>query len=472
MNIKKGDVIILYMDRSFETIISMLAIIASGAAFLPIDKKTPDERIKKIIHTAQPKFAICDNSINEDFEIPFINIDDCFGKNITKRSYVHTDGNDLAYVIFTSGSTGEPKGVMIEHLGMNNHVSEKIRLLNINRDSVVAYSASISFDISIWQVFSTLCAGGTIEVINNSTVMNVKKLVNNIIAHNISIIELVPTYILLLIDYLKRNDINSLPLKYLISTGESLSCDIVQNWLSIMKSCPIVNAYGPTEASDDVTHFFCENIELDTRIPIGKPIKNAYLSIHGPLGENINTDNKIGELWISGLCVGRGYINNLDETKKHFIYDEEQQCRIYKTGDLAYRSSSGNFYFAGRMDTQIKRHGYRIEIEEIERTIKEFFPTIEVCVFLNNLQDKLCAIYKYNNEINTLDAHEYLLNRLPEYMIPQSFIRVTTFPITINGKIDRKKLMELLDSERNKSDLVKKHVTEVCGEEFIGRNTK
>lgn len=106
------------------------------------------------------------------------------------------------------------------------------------------------------------------------------------------------------------------------------------------------------------------------------------------------------------------------------------------------------------------------------RTIKEFFPTIEVCVFLNNLQDKLCAIYKYNNEINTLDAHEYLLNRLPEYMIPQSFIRVTTFPITINGKIDRKKLMELLDSERNKSDLVKKHVTEVCGEEFIGRNTK
>lgn len=91
---------------------------------------------------------------------------------------------------------------------------------------------------------------------------------------------------------------------------------------------------------------------------------------------------------------------------------------------------------------------------------------------MNNLQDKLCAIYKYNNEINTLDAHEYLLNRLPEYMIPQSFIRVTTFPITINGKIDRKKLMELLDSERNKSDLVKKHVTEVCGEEFIGRNTK
>lgn len=443
------DIVVIYMERSYLSVCSTLGILKSGAAFLPIDTKTPLERIRQIINLSKAKIVLSDRDI--DFGIKQINVLEILNyKKETLLFHRSISPNNLAYVIFTSGSTGQPKGVMIEHGGMLNHIKEKIRILEMDCTSIVAHNASISFDISVWQIIAPLYVGGTIVVFSEDTIMNVRKFNDLLYDKKISIFEAVPTYLNILIDELKKYQREFIGLKYVLSTGEELTSSLCRKWFDVFENILLVNAYGPTETSDDITHFILYKGQGYNQIPIGTPITEAKFTVVNERGERCQVGEK-GELLVSGVCVGRGYINNEAETQKSFFYDSETGEKAYRTGDIVSLNADGNYYYFGRKDTQIKIRGNRVDLIEIENTLMNY-TGIDLAVVLFNAEINslnACVVSKVDIDLNALNS--YLRDILPTYMIPSNIIKVEEIPVNINGKIDKQKLSIIVQESFCKS---------------------
>lgn len=462
------DIVVIYMERSYLSVCSTLGILKSGAAFLPIDTKTPLERIRQIINLSKAKIVLSDRDI--DFGIKQINVFEILNYK-KERLLFHRSiaPNNLAYVIFTSGSTGQPKGVMIEHGGMLNHIKEKIRILEMDCTSIVAHNASISFDISVWQIIAPLYVGGTIVVFSEDTIMNVRKFNNLLYDKKISIFEAVPTYLNLLIDELKKYQREFIGLKYVLSTGEELTSSLCRKWFDVFENIPLVNAYGPTETSDDITHFILYKGQGYNQIPIGIPIKEANFTVVNERGERCQVGEK-GELLVSGVCVGRGYINNEAETQKSFFYDSEAGEKAYRTGDIVSLNVDGNYYYLGRKDTQIKIRGNRVDLIEIENTLMNY-TGIDLAVVLFNAEISslnACVVSKVDIDLNALNS--YLRDILPTYMIPSYIIKVEEIPVNINGKIDKQKLSIIVQEsicKRNKLELETSHSDNIIQDKLL-----
>lgn len=451
-SIGKEHVVAIYMDRSYLSVISVLGILKAGAAFLPIDTKTPIKRANFMATTSNAKCVIRDNESiedTEDFTISNINIHDILMLS-EEGCYINETIDDdlLAYIIFTSGSTGLPKGAMIEHGGMNNHLSEKIRLLNLSNESIVAHNASISFDVSVWQMLSPLCVGATIIIYPEKSILNIKSFVNILYDNKVNILEVVPTYLSLLINEIKNHSYNFKDLKYLISTGEVLTKSLVDRCFDVLPDVILVNAYGPTEASDDITHCIINKRDNYDPIPIGKPINNVEISIVNSEGHPCGI-NEPGELWVSGICVGRGYVGNDEETESCFNYDINTNKKVYKTGDLVSLGDDGNFYFHDRLDMQIAFHGKRIEIKEIENTMLKYTGISASAVVYDPKNQRIDAYYVSEIVINANDIKEFLKTLLPLHMIPVSIVRLDKIPVSISGKTDYNALNEMFYSSNS-----------------------
>jgi len=447
------DVVGIRMDRSYSSICATLGVMMSGAAFLPIDKNIPYERVCYMCDTANVKVVLSDTS-----DIPidkrFVNI------NLLKYSYFESIANNeyicnnfginqLAYVIFTSGSTGMPKGVMIEYAGMQNHLYEKVRILSMNENTVVAFNASISFDISVWQMLSPLLVGGKVVVFSNEEIIHVSGFCRKLIEHKVTLLELVPTYLNLLIDECRRLNTSLINLEKIISTGEELTKYTVERWFDVFKFIPIINAYGPTEASDDVTHCVITSSNQYEVIPIGAPIKNVKLLIKDENNNTCGIDEK-GELVIIGICVGRGYIGDNQETEKYFYLDSEINNREYKTGDIVSRQKDGNLIFWGRVDRQIKIQGNRIELSEIEYAITKCNANIiQTAVFFDDVSERIKACYTASKMVSSSDVRSFVESVLPDYMVPSEIIQISAMPVNTNGKIDNKLLHKHFKHEIN-----------------------
>lgn len=454
--VKAEDVVVIYMERSYLSICSILGTLKSGAAFLPIDIKTPLVRIRQIINLSKAKIVLTDKDI--DFKIKNINIIilDTLKYEINNKNILKTNisPKNLAYVIFTSGSTGQPKGVMIEHGGMLNHVEEKIRILKMDCDSIVAHNASISFDISVWQILAPLCVGGTIVVFSEDVIKSARKFCNYLHDKKVSIFEAVPTYLNILIDEFKRHPHKCKDLKFVLSTGEELTSALCRKWFDVFENIPLVNAYGPTETSDDITHFIMHKGQVTNRIPIGTPIKNVSLTVMNDYGEKC-AEGEEGELYVSGICVGRGYINNVAETEKSFFYDSITGEKAYRTGDIVCLNADGNYYYSGRKDTQIKIRGNRIDIREIENTLMNYPSIDQAVVIFSRELNLLNACLISEDEIDYKGLNDYLSEILPTYMIPTNIIRVEEIPVNINGKVDKQKLFSIIkESFKNGKEFV------------------
>lgn len=444
------DVVAICVERSWLSVCTTVGILRAGAAFLPIDKKTPVNRIKKILKTSKAKMIICDKDLvidsNESLDVVNINqiiVTEC-GGNILKENPINV--NTLAYVIFTSGTTGEPKGAMIEHGGMFNHVFEKISLLELNEQSVVAHNASIGFDISVWQILAPLCCGAKIVIFPEKIILQISKFVKKIEEQGITVLEVVPMYLNIIINEYKRSGKKN-SLKYVISTGQELTKATVERWFSVFPNIPLINAYGPTEASDDIAHCIITKEDKYDHIPIGLPINNAKFDIK----YDNNSCNK-GELWVSGICVGRGYIGNEEETKKNFDINKETGERIYKTGDLVSKSADGNYFYHGRIDNQIKLHGNRIEIGEIENCIMKFSCVSGVAVIYNKEMEELCAVFTADQIVDLEQLKAYLKERMPNYMIPSFLLQVSKIPVDINGKTDIREISKIAGCNKKNSN--------------------
>jgi amino acid adenylation domain-containing protein len=448
----KEGIVALCMNRGIHMVVSMLGIFKAGGAYLPVDTNVPEERLKHILEETSYPLVL----VQAGFEGKFENIPGAQVVNIDEQQHdiqacsplkphIHVDPDGLAYLIFTSGSTGKPKGVMIEHRGMLNHLYAKIHDLNMQADSVVAQIAPYTFDISVWQIWSSLLIGGKVVIYSDSLVLSPVQLFDQVTKDQVTIMELVPSY---LAAWLSESQAPAfVTLKYLLLTGEALPRPVVEGWFSKNASVKIVNAYGPTEASDDICHYIIDQDTDIQNIPVGKPVQNTQIYVLNECN-GLEPVGVIGEICVAGAGVGRGYWNDITKTQLSFVpnpFDLKKWPRLYRTGDMGRWLEDGNLEFLGRKDQQVKIRGYRIELGEIENVLHRY-PLIEAAVVVvheEGAEKYLIACYRSREEVQTHLLKNYLTGLLPAYMIPQGFVHMAEFPLTPNGKIDRKKLSRI-----------------------------
>ena len=456
-------IVALLAERSITFLTAILAVFKAGGAYLPLDPHHPPSRIRQVLEhsgtrlvlVAKDFSTLLSQALNErqteaspqvvyleNISYPKHSIED----NLPVRATPH----NLAYVIYTSGSTGTPKGVMIEQRGMINHLYAKVNALQLTAADRVAQTASQCFDISVWQFLSALLVGGCVQIFNDDISHASMQLLAQVEQQQISILETVPSLLRMMLEGIEegRNDYPRLEkLRWLVPTGEALPPDFCRRWLSAYPHIPLLNAYGPTECSDDVTHFPISQPLAQTQVhtPIGRPIQNMQLYILDrklrPLPIGVN-----GELYVGGVGVGRGYLNDVQRTAEAFVanpFSDEPAMRLYKTGDLARYLPDGTIEFLGRIDHQVKIRGYRIELGEIEALLRQHSSIQDVVVIVREDtpgNKSLVAYVVTSSAVTSNDLRHYLKEKLPDYMVPAAFILLESLPLTPNGKLDRRAL--------------------------------
>jgi amino acid adenylation domain-containing protein len=496
-------VVSLLVNRNIDFLIAILAIFKAGGAYLPIHPDWPENRISQILNQSDSEMVLTSCQFMSKLEATLKNYTD---KTIPQLLDINTllkekhsktnlsleyHEHHIAYIIFTSGSTGTPKGAMIEHKGMLNHLYAKIEDLHLNENSVVAQTASQCFDISIWQFLCCLLTGGTVVIADEYTAQDPVKLVQFINNSRINVFETIPSLLKTIIEeiHLNRIPLSGLTdLKWLLVTGEAFPADLCNEWFKLYPQIPVVNAYGPTECSDDVTHFIINSPLLEdfSTVPIGRPVRNTQIYIldknYQPLPVGAS-----GELFVGGEGVGRGYLNNEKQTKKAFISNPFNPGKLfYRTGDMARFLANGDIEFLGRIDHQIKIRGFRIEIGEIESTLRKHKYIKDAVVVMRTINNKkmlagFIVLSDKGKKIKQNEIKNFLRKYLPEYMIPFILISVDKLPLNQNGKIDHKALppinLTMLDIDENveytppRNNIEKKIIKiwkEVLGTERIG----
>ncbi|AUB41617.1 Glutamate-1-semialdehyde aminotransferase [Nostoc flagelliforme CCNUN1] len=483
-----GDFVGILKQRDINFLIAILAIFKVGGAYVPIDSYYPQDRINYMVANSEVKVILTDfycESIGLLKDCPYLKylifldikysnhtlppIENLeiygqldFDKLPKENLKVNNTILDPAYMIYTSGSTGLPKGAIIRHIGAINHIYAQFDALELDEKLNFLQSAPASSDISVWQFLAPIIIGGKTTIIDTLTVCEPEKLFRIIKDENITIVELVPSVILGLLEYicsLSANERLLVNLKWMMLTGESAPVGLVNQWLQLYPSIKVVNAYGPTEAADDITQFIIDKPLPDSQrtVPIGKPLANLNLYILDsqiqllPIGVP-------GEICVSGFGVGLGYWRNEASTKSSFIPNPfitnakplpgTDIDFIYKTGDLGRWLPDGNIEFLGRIDHQVKIRGFRIEVGEIE-TLLTKHPEIQESVIAVK-EDDLCEkrlvayVVPKQNELSTNELasklRKFLQPKLPDYMIPSAFVLLEALPLTPNGKIDRRAL--------------------------------
>lgn len=446
----RDSIVGLMVERSMNMLIGILAIFKAGGAYLPIDTECPQERVAYMLENSNAMLVLTEQHLiyRISFACDALNINDeaSYNEDATNLKHINSPG-DLAYVIYTSGSTGKPKGAMVEQVGMINHLYAKINTLQLDETTIIVQNASYCFDISVWQFLASLIIGGHVVIYRKEVTVDPEQLVKRIINDRISILEVVPSFMYVMLDMLEKDCVDLEHLKFLLITGEALNRILVKRWFNIYQNIKLVNAYGPTEASDDITHFVMDKIPAQEMIPIGKPVQNFNIYIVDK-SMNLCPVGIPGEITVSGIGVGRGYLNDKERTLKSFMEDpfsKEKGVRLYKTSDIGRWSADGNIEFLGRIDYQVKIRGNRIELGEIENRLLEHGNIKEAVVIDrkdNQHNTYLCAYLVTKNDIEPSEIREHLLMTLPEYMLPSYFVRLESLPLNSNGKIDRKALPE------------------------------
>lgn len=447
-DIAVGDVVAISAERSINMVIAIIGILKSGAAYLPVDPNIPAERQRYYMETAKAKMLLSEQDDDILLGVRNINIHK-IPQDILTIYNTEIPSNTLAYIIFTSGSTGKPKGVMIRHYSVVNRLLWMKSQYGLCEKDVFIQKTPFSFDVSVWELFLWFFCGAKLCLLKTGYEGNIEYLLDVISTHKVTACHFVPSMLRVFLEYLAhRNKLEKVKyLKNIFSSGEALQYDTVTYFNQLFKkkhATRLHNLYGPTEATVDVAYFDCTGYQSEDRvIPIGKPIWNTNLYILDNNGCEC-ADGEKGELYISGDGVALGYINNTELTQKVFISDPfHQDAVMYKTGDIAQRRH-GNIEFLGRIDNQVQIHGIRIEPEEIEHLlISHELITQSVVVAAGDDEKKLIAYYTGKENVPSSLLTNYLTSKLPKFMIPVEYIFLRKFPLTPNGKIDRKQLENL-----------------------------
>lgn len=460
-----GTVVAILLDRGVEMAIATVAVIRSGTVFLVLDCHQPDARLLAMIQVCQPKCLVVDDHqhvrakrllAQASIDIPTVRCDEPPGQSGV-RPFIGSkiDPSAPAYVVFTSGSTGIPKGAVVSHLGMLNHLHGKIWSLQMSKKDIVAQIASPSFDIYVWQFLTSLLVGASVEVISEDVAYGRGTLLRYVEERAITVLEVVPSHlrqILLEVDA----DFRLSSLRWLVVTGDVATSKLIQTWFDQFPTTPVLNVYGPAECSDDVTFQPIYNRPNDEPIPIGRPLPNCYVYILDANMEALPL-GVVGDIWVGGDCVGIGYLANPRSTAIAFQPDPWRPGRrLYRTGDLGRWRRDGTIDFLGRSDSQVKIRGARVELAEVKRALELTGMVVQAEALLTQDDgDRLIAFITLSPETAGKEAHRavgdlrrVLQRSLPAYMMPADIIILDQFPITGNGKIDMQSLRAKVPARR------------------------
>lgn len=443
--VRPNDIIGLYIGRSLEMVISILGILKSGAAYLPLDIHYPEKRINYILENSQAKFLITnEQSISKyAYHGEIINITEITFDNleyITPK--IKTRASDLAYIIYTSGTTGKPKGVAIPHKAVCNHMNWMKNIYDFQREDRFLLKTPFSFDASVWEIFMPLITGGFMAIAPNEAHANPKELIDLITNYQITIIQLVPSMLREMT--LTQGFRNCSSLRHVFCGGEALIPETIHGFFEHnIFNAQLHNLYGPTEMTIDTITRSC-SIEdgLRTITLIGRPIFNTKAYILDRFMQKIPA-GVLGELYLSGDGLANGYVNNPHLTQQKFLpHPFESKQLIYKTGDLVKWQNDGEIEYHGRSDEQIKIRGFRIEISEIESCLEKMNSIYQCMVKPEKTDDGALFLSAYIVLVKhtLLSAHELrtsLKKDLPDYMIPSRFYIVEQLFFMPNGKLDR-----------------------------------
>jgi amino acid adenylation domain-containing protein len=431
----------IFVARSIEVIVGLLAILKAGGAYIALDPSYPPERLAHMLSDSQVSVLLTTNQqlLNlpqHQAQVICLDTDwDIISQNSTENPVSNVRPENLAYVNYTSGSTGLPKGALLPHQGLCNLSVEQIQKFNLNSHCRVLQFGSLSFDALIWELVMALGSGASLCLAKSESLLPGLGLTQVLREQRITHVTLPPT----VLSVLPHTELPEL--QAIIAAGEAVSRDLIAKW---SKGKKFFNAYGPSEVTVWATVAECT--DSTRKPPIGRPIANKQIYILDrhlqpvPIGVP-------GELHIAGVGLARGYLNRPDLTREKFIpnpFSNEAGSRLYKTGDLARYMSDGNIEFLGRVDYQVKIRGFRVELGEIE-TILGQHPQLQEVVVIVQEEDpgnqRLVAYVVSNcKELNSNQLREFSKQKLPQYMVPSVFMLLDALPLTPNGKVDRKAL--------------------------------
>ncbi|APH47821.1 non-ribosomal peptide synthetase [Bacillus amyloliquefaciens] len=442
--LEKGRTAAIMNDRSAETVIGMLAVLKAGGAYVPIDPAFPEDRLRFMAEDSSIRLVLTVQDYQEQagtLQVPIVMLDESEDETVSGTDLnLPAGGNDLAYIMYTSGSTGKPKGVMIEHRNIIRLVKHS-NYVPVHEEDRMAQTGAVSFDAGTFEVFGALLNGAALHPVKKETLLDAGRFAQFLKEQRITTMWLTSP----LFNQLAQKDAGMFnTLRHLIIGGDALVPHIVSKVRKASPELSLWNGYGPTENTTFSTSFLIDQ-DYDGSIPIGKPIGNSTAYIMDE-NRNLQPIGAPGELCVGGSGVARGYVNLPELTEKQFVRDPFRPDEmIYRTGDLAKWLPDGTIEFLGRIDNQVKVRGFRIELGEIEAKISQAENVTEsAAVIRKNKADEneICAYFTADQALSPEDLRKTLSESLPEYMIPAHFIQMNQFPLTANGKIDKKALPE------------------------------
>ncbi|MEU4887761.1 amino acid adenylation domain-containing protein [Streptomyces xinghaiensis] len=451
--VRRGDVVGLLAVPGADFVAAVLGTLGTGAAYLPIDPHAPVSRSASLLERCRVAALIAPEERAETVsgltaelsrELPLLGVP-AGPEPGAEPPPVAGAGDDLAYVLFTSGSTGTPKGAMVHHRGMNNHLLAKIEDCGLTAADTVVQNAPLTFDISVWQMLAPLVVGGRVRVVGRETAADPWALFGLVAAERVPVLEVVPSLLHAALESWSAPGAQPMPLpdlRLLMVTGEALPREVCERWLRERPGTPLINAFGPTECSDDVTHALIDSLETLSAgpVPIGRPVRNTRLYV---------LDDRLcpvppgtpGELYVAGTGVGRGYLDDPVRTASVFVADpftDESGARMYRTGDYVRLDDQGRFVFLERRDHQVKLRGHRIELGEIESVLVAHPAVAQAVVVIREDRAGENRLVAYTvGEAGEAELREHAATALPDYMIPSAYVALDVLPLTANGKLDR-----------------------------------
>jgi aspartate racemase len=450
------------MERSLDVVIGILGVLKAGGAYVPLDPAYPKERLTFMAESAQVLVLLTQERLRSDLpkhegSVVFLDTDWSLiaqqGEANLSRS---ASPLNLAYVIYTSGSTGEPKGVMVTHANLCNYVQALPERVGITPDDLYLHTASIAFSSSVRQFMVPLCQGATVAIATVEQRANPVVLFDAVKQHGVTVMDIVPSYWRTCIQALATLDVESRQalltnqLRLILSASEPLMSDIPRTWtFEFNHPARLVNMYGQTETTGIISVYDIPP-QSDDRLEVvhlGPPLSNSQIYVLDQHQQPVPIGVP-GELHIGGASLARGYLNRPELTAKAFIpnpFNDEPEARLYKTGDLVRYLPDGTIEFVGRIDYQVKIRGFRIELGEIEAVLAQHPKVLQAVVIAREDEpgEKRLVAYvvpKQEQAVTSQELRGLLKEKLPDYMVPSTFVILDTLPLTLTGKIDRRAL--------------------------------
>ncbi len=442
-------IVALMTERSLEMIVSMLAVLKAGGAYLPIDPSYPLDRIAYTLENSEVRYLITDtgSAVLQHYRGTILELhDETLFSGETDNLTITTKPDQLAYVLYTSGTTGRPKGVMIEHRNVVSLLTSDPFQFDFHNQDVWTMFHSYCFDFSVWEMYGALLYGGKLVLVPKTTAQSPEAFIKLLQREKVTVLNITPTAYYALLEAEAKEPAELPLLRYVIFGGEALKPRALIRWHHKYPDLNFVNMYGITETTVHVTFkkITYEDMKRN-KSNIGQPIPTLKTYIFDERQQLVST-GIVGEMYVGGAGVARGYLFNPQLTAERFIVNPyNTKERLYRTGDLARILPGGDMEYYGRIDHQVKIRGFRIELGEIENQLVRH-EMITQAVVIDNMDEQgnkyLCAYFVSSEVLTVTKLREFLIQVLPDYMIPAFFIRMDQIPMTTNGKVDRSALPE------------------------------